>query len=180
MSTSGLIRVTMIRPHMRDIPQVDFPTGFRMRPMRLDEIATWTDVIRDAEEHLEISDDKFMEQFGSDLAAVPERCFFVVDEADTPIGTVSAWYSHDFKDTDYGRIHWMAIRPPYQGRGLGKAALSLAMNRLAEHHERAWLSTATIRIPAIKMYLNFGFLPDIESPSDAEAWQSVLGHSSFR
>ena len=163
----------MIRPNMRNIPQMEFPAGFGIRPMRLDEIPLWTDVQRDAEEYVEIANDLFMQQFGDDLPAVEQRCFFVVNEKGDAVGTISAWYSLDFKGGDWGRIHWVAVRPAYQGRGLGKAALSYTMNRLAEWHDRACLFTATTRIPAIKMYLNFGFEPDLDPPGAQEAWREV-------
>ena len=33
--------------------------------------------------------------------------------------------------------------------------------------------TGTARIPAIKLYLKFGFVPDIKSEQDAEAWRTI-------
>jgi len=165
--------VHMIRPHMDDIPQVPFPEGFSIRPMRRGEAALWTDIERDAEEYVAITDEVFEQEFGDDLQATERRCFFVVDAKGVAVGTISAWYSRDFKGQDYGRIHWVAIRRAYQGQGLGKAALSYAMNRLAEWHERCWLATSTARLPALKLYLDFGFVPDLDPPGAREAWRQV-------
>lgn len=168
----------MIRPNLESIPQVPFPEGFGIRCMRLGEAALWTDIQRDTEEFAPITDGTFEREFGDDLPATQWRCYFVTNEKGAAIGTISAWYSRDFKGQDYGRIHWVAIRPAYQGRGLGKAALSYTLNRMAEWHRRAWLATSTGRVPAVLMYLNFGFLPDMEAPRAREAWEQFRTRAS--
>lgn len=165
--------VNMVRPHLDDIPQVEFPPGFSIRPMKPDETALWTDIQRDAEPHFTPGDELFYQEFGSDLPATTWRCFFIVNDRGVAVATISAWYTRDFKGQDYGRIHWVATRPACRRRGLAKAGMSYALNRLAEWHERAWLGTSTARIPAIKMYLDFGFLPDLEPPGAANAWRQV-------
>jgi beta-glucuronidase len=165
--------VFMIRPHLRDIPQVPFPDGFGIRAMRLDESALWTDIQRDAEPHFPIGDDLFHDQFDDYLQATQWRSFIVTNEKGVGVGVVSAWFDRDFRGRDYGMIHWIAIRQAYQGLGLGKAALSFALYQLSQWHERAFLGTSTKRIPAIKMYLNFGFVPDLNPPGALEVWRDV-------
>ena len=167
------IPVQMIRPHLRDIPQIPFPEGFAIRALRRDEGPLWADVQRDAEELFPIKDDLFAREFGYDPRAVEQRCFFVTNHKGAAVGTISAWYGGRGTGQDWGRIHWVAVRPLYQGRGLGKASLSYAMNRMAEWHEQAWLATSTARLPALAMYLDFGFVPDITPTGALEAWHLV-------
>jgi GNAT superfamily N-acetyltransferase len=165
--------VTMLRPHLRDIPVVECPEGFAIRPMRQGEAALWTDIQRDAEPYFGIGDDLFFRQFGSDLPATTHRCFFIVDDKGSAVATVSAWYSRDFRGGDWGRIHWVATRRAWQRRGLARAGLSYALRLLAEWHDRAMLDTATARLGAIRMYLDFGFVPDMERAGAREAWGKV-------
>jgi GNAT superfamily N-acetyltransferase len=166
--------VDMIRPHLRDIPPVDFPDGFGIRTMRPDEAGLWADVQRDAEPFMDdITEGLFYAEFGTDLPATTRRCFFIVNERGAAVGTISAWYDRDYKGRDYGRIHWVAVRPAFQRLGLAKAGLSHAMRCLARWHERAYLSTQTRRLPAIRLYLDFGFVPDLEPPGAREAWREV-------
>jgi len=165
--------VNMIRADLKNIPQVEFPEGFSIRPMRVDEGAVWVDIHRDAENYLEVTPDMFMREFGGDPEAVPQRCFLIVNARGAAAGTISAWYDRDFRGRDYGRIHWVAVRPAYQRRGLAKAGLSFAMNRLAEWHERAVLTTQTARLAAIRLYLDFGFVPDLVPSGAVEAWREV-------
>lgn len=167
---SNRTSVTMIRPHMNDIPDAPFPSEYGIRPMTLDDIGLWTDIQYDAEQYIEITDRLFYSQFDSDLHAVSRRCFIVTDLRGVGVGTISAWYNRDFKGEDYGQIHWVAIRPSHQGKGLGKAAVSYAMKKLAQWHDRCYLSTATERVAAISLYLSFGFLPDVGEVSAREAW----------
>ncbi len=167
------VSVTMVRPHMRDIPTHEFPERYSIRPMRAGEAALWTDVQRDAEPYYTISDDMFSHAFGSDLAATSWRCYLIVDDKEAAVGTISAWYDRDFKGGDWGRIHFVAVRRAHQGKGLCKAAMTYTMRRLAEWHERAMLTTQVERLGAIKVYLDFGFVPDMEQPVAREAWRLV-------
>ncbi len=166
-------QVNMIRSHLDDIPTFPFPSGFGIRPMTKEDIGLWTDIQRDAEPYLSIKDDTFASEFGDHPEAIQWRCFIVTGPDGRGVGVVSAWYNRDFRGQDYGRVHWIAIRPPCQGMGLGKAALSYVMHKLAQWHERAYLVTHAKRTAAVKMYLNFGFEPDLTPPGALESWKSA-------
>lgn len=165
--------VVMVRPRLDAIPQTPFPAGYGIRPMTPGDIGLWTDIQRDAEPYLRITDDLFEREFGDDLEAVQWRCYIMTDPKGLGVGTVSAWYNRDFYGEDYGRIHWVAVRPACQGKGLGKAALSYALNRLAQWHARCYLVTSTERIPAIRLYLDFGFEPDFRPANARDAWSEL-------
>jgi len=178
----GGIHVDMYRPNLENILQFAFPAGYGIRAMRPGEGALWTDVQRDAEHWLTVDDELFTREFGYDLEATQWRCFFIVNEMGAAVGVISAWYDRDNGGLDFGRIHWVAIRRAYRGKGLVKPAMTHAMNRLAQWHTRACLGTATERLPAIKVYLDFGFLPDMTKPRAHEAWeqvQAVLQHPAL-
>jgi beta-glucuronidase len=170
---AGGSHVTMLRPNLHDIPVFECPEGFAIRPMRPDEGPVWADIHRDAEPFFGIADELFLREFGSDLPAVPRRCFFVVDDKGAAVATASAWYSRQFRGGDWGRIHWVATRRAYRRLGLARAAVSYALRKLAEWHDRAYLDTATARLGAIRLYLDCGFVPDLERDGAAEAWRQV-------
>lgn len=164
----------MIRPHLRDLPSVDFPPGYGIRPMMsVEEGGLWIRVQREAEPYLAIPDDLFHREFGYDPDSVSQRCFFIITTEGEPAGTISAWYDRNFRGQDYGRIHWVAVCPAHQRRGLARAALAFALRRLAQWHQRAYLVTSTRRIPAIRLYLQFGFRPDLEGPEAVSRWREV-------
>lgn len=163
----------MIRPHLNEIPEVKFPSSFDIRPMSREDIGIWTDIQRDADPCLTINRDSFFSIFGDHLEALRWRCFIVTDPSGKGVGVASAWYNRDFRGRDYGRIHWMAIRPAWQGQGLGKATLSYVTEKLAEWHERAYLVTHARRTAAVKMYLDFGFQPLLTTSHALKLWENV-------
>jgi len=173
------VAINMVRAHLRDLPPPVFPDGFGMRALQpgLTDAPLWTDVQRDAVAgEFEIKDDLFAREFGDDLEAIAARCFFITDPANVAVGAISAWRGGRGEDAEnWGRVHWVATRPAFQGRGLGRAGLAFTLNRLAElGHERAWLSTSTACRPALKLYLDAGFTPDLEPAGAREAWHTVL------
>jgi len=90
---------------------------------------------------------------------------------------VAAWPLPDGRGSEgqrYGRVHWVAIVPEMQGKGLSKPMLSVVLDRLRElGHGRAYLTTNTVRTAAINLYLKFGFAPDIRAPHEVGAWRDV-------
>lgn len=165
--------IDMIRDHMRDIPQHPIPEGFVMRPMKADDNSLWVDIWRDAEPYFNIADDTFTQNFGSDPEGISKRCFILNTTKGVSVGTISAWYKPQYRGMDYGLIHWVAIREAYKGRGLGKVIMTFAMNQLAQWHPRAMLNTQNKRLGAVKLYLDFGFVPNLDIPGAIAAWQEV-------
>ena len=167
--------VTMIRDNMENIPQFPIPEGFAIRNYRRNEGHIWTQIQKAAEPYIDIDDGLFMREFKRDLPAMENRSFYLTTDTGEEIGTITAWWQAE----GWGQIHWVAIRPDYQGHGLSKPMMSVAMERLKQSHDRCFLGTSTGRIPAIKLYLDFGFIPDPSRENSREAWTevaSVLEH----
>jgi ribosomal protein S18 acetylase RimI-like enzyme len=73
------------------------------------------------------------------------------------VGTVTAWEG-SFEGERMGRVHWLAVVPEEQGKGLGALLLSVACERLRLlGFERAYLVTSPLRTAAIRLYKRFGF-----------------------
>lgn len=71
-------------------------------------------------------------------------------------------------------MHWVAIAPQAQGRGLSKPLLAAVCRRIRElGDDRAQLGTSTWRIPAVNLYLHFGFVPHIRHDEDRAAWRGI-------
>jgi beta-glucuronidase len=162
--------VDMIRPHLRDIPDVPFPAGYGVRPLHRNEGGLWEDIWRDAEPFFKIENGLFEREFGDDPGAIEQRCYIITGPDGVAVGTISSWYARDIAGLDYGRIHWVATRKAYQGKGIMRAGLSYALRQMAQWHDRAILGTSTGRVGAIKLYLDYGFLPVIDSPRAKEVW----------
>ncbi len=166
----------MVREDLADIPQFGLPPGFSLRWFRPGDEAAWIDIHVRADAHNEFPPGRFAAEFGTDPDVIARRQCYLCNPAGEPIGTTTAWFADDYKGRPYGRVHWVAILPGYQGRGLAKPMLSAVMNRLVElGHVRAMLTTNEVRLPAIGLYLKFGFRPDIDTEEDLRAWRRVRG-----
>lgn len=175
--------VQMVCDEFDDVPQVALPAGYRFRAYRDGDDDVWMTVQRAAEPLINIVDELFETEYGAHRGALAERMWFVETDEGTPVGSISAWWeSGPDVPNDRGRIHWVVVHPEHQRRGLSKPMMTLAMNYMAEHHPGAVLGTSSGRPWAVKVYLDFGFLPDPTQLVEAEtlqAWrdvQSVIEH----
>lgn len=177
----------MVRDDLRGFPIHDLPAGYTFRIYRPGDDAVWTALNRATEPFFEIKPELWGSQFGGDLDALADRMFFVVTGDDEPVGSIAAWWEKDRANPEErGRIHWVMVHPVHQGRGLAKPMMTRAMQRLAQSHSAAVLGTSSGRIWAVKVYLDFGFLPNAaeaaEKPEVMAAWQQVqqrLGHPAL-
>ena len=171
--------VRMIREHMENIPQFPIPEGFAIRNYRSNEGHIWTRIQKAAEPYIDIDDGLFAREFKRDFFAMEDRSFFLTTDTGEEIGTITAWWQPDMDGKTWGQIHWVAVHPDYQGHGLSKPMMSVAMTRLKASHECCFLGTSTGRIAAVKIYLDFGFTPDLSREHSQQAWTevaSVLEH----
>ena len=175
------IPLAMVREDLASLPSLALPEGYRLCTYRHGEENLWAAVEVSVGEFPTVDRalGHFEEEFGPYRDEMESRCVFLRDATDQVIGTTTAWYSRDFHGQEYGRIHWVAIHPDYQGRKLAKPLMAAALERLAESHKRAYLTTQTTSARAIRMYLDFDFVPFIRSERCREGWQllaTVLDH----
>src|SRR5258706_4583132 len=165
----------MVREDLESIPEFALPESYSLRWYRPGDEASWTHIQRRSDDLNQITTELFERQFGSDSALLAARQCFLLDPEGAEIGTGTAWFDHEFEGRDFGRVHWIAIVPQYQGRGLAKPLMTAVCRRLRDlGHARACLSTSSARVKAIRLYLQFGFKPLIQSMEEREAWRSLI------
>lgn len=170
--------VLMVRENLEDLPAHALPPGYSTRAFRKGEAHLWAQVETAAGEFesAEAALARFVHEFGDKLDEMEDRCFFLVDGASgRVIGTATAWYDSSFRGEDYGRVHWVAILPEFQGRKLAKPLMCVVMERLKQSHTKAYLVTHTKCLKAIRMYLDFGFRPFHKYETCEEAWRYLAG-----
>ncbi len=178
------IPVVMVREDLTDLPAFPLPEGYSLRYYRTGEDHHWAEIEVSVAsfDTMDGALAAFEREFGPGRKRMEERCLYLEDPVGRVIGTSTAWYNPAFNGKDYGRIHWIAIRPEYQGRGLAKPLLAASLQRIADFHDRAYLTTQTTSARAINLYLDFDFIP-FETYSrckDGWAWlASVLDHPSL-
>ena len=160
------------------------PSGYSLRLMQPGEADIWAAIEHAAGEFGDTATarDHFREEFEPHPEEIARRCFLLTHDEE-PVGTATAWYSLDPKWPEWGRLHWVGIVPSHQGRGLSRPLVEAAVYRLDELHGRAFLTSQTTSWKAIRVYLDFGFRPDMEADGAGEAWTlmaDVLGRPDLR
>jgi len=177
--TQEYLDIRMIRKNLDAIPEYSVPTGYSIRWYQPGDEQLWRKIHLFADKYTQVTPDLFVREFGSNIPMLAERQCFLIDSKGFPIGTASAWFDNRDEQSP-GRIHWIAIIPEEQGKGLAKTLLSTVCNRLKKlGHSNAYLTTQTVRIPAINLYLKFGFAPAIESERDRQIWQRLQEHLKY-
>ncbi len=166
--------ITMVRQTLDGIPDHPLPDGYRLRPYEPGDRRTWVTIWQATEPFLTITPETFDVEFGDDLPAMPKRCLFLVAPDGADVGTATAWYTRKYRGKAWGRLHWLALLPSHQGRGLSKPLAAAVLKRMRSlGHRRAMLGTQTPRLAAIRTYLDVGFRPDMTAEHAERAWAVV-------
>ena len=174
METQQNVTICMVRPNLDRIPHYHVPPPFTVRRYRPGDEVAWRRIHEAADVYNAFSAETFGREFGSDPALWAARQYYLCDAEGNAIGTGTAWFTSDDQGDGCGLVHWIAVHPQWQGRGLSKPLMTAVCNRLrALGHDRARLTTAAVRLPAISLYLSFGFVPEVETDADRHAWRAV-------
>ena len=154
---------------------VTVPPGYALRPFQSRDVPIWAAIQTAADHYNVITDDLFQATFGSDPSLHHDRILIACDAHGTPVGTAAAWIGEGPR-RGAGRLHWVAVLPTHQGRGLGRALVQQVLTRLAElGHSAAYLTTGAARLAAIHVYDACGFHARIATESDRAAWEAISG-----
>jgi len=166
----------MVRPDLDHLPSYETPGPFSIRRYLPGDEQAWQQIHIEADAYMTFPDSRFVEQFGIDEGHIRDNQFYLCDASGFPVGTATAWHHREEgRAHDDGLVHWVAIVPPHQGKGLSRPLLGAVCHRLRERgFERAYLQTSSARIAALALYLSFGFTPDISEPSQQAVWTRIL------
>jgi GNAT superfamily N-acetyltransferase len=165
--------IRMFHPDLQSTPTFDVPMPLRLKWYAPGDTEKWIDLQRQVECRIPITDALYEHDFGSDEDVLAMRQCFLLDRENRAIGTATAW-SETVRGEVVGRVHWVAIHPEFQHRGLSKPLLAAVCQRMIDlGHDRAFLLTSSERLPAINLYLGFGFVPLLRKVRDENVWREV-------
>ena len=77
-----------------------------------------------------------------------------------------------------GRLHFVALAPEARGLGLARALVHAALAVLVSTYSEVYLTTQPASARAIKLYLDFGFRPELpqdsgERDNQVRVWREV-------
>jgi ribosomal protein S18 acetylase RimI-like enzyme len=106
---------------------------------------------------------------------LPERVFILFDEKGIPCGTASAWSYPFLWGEKTGSIIFVGVIPSHRGNGLGTEMVHYLCNVIKDRGETfSQLGVDNENLPAIKSYLNAGFIPRLSSKEQLDLWNEVF------
>ncbi len=154
----------LFRQNLERIPAYPLPAGYLIRGYRPGDEDGWTDIWQSASlDRMDcIVREMFDPIFDERRSQLARRLLFVQADDGTLVGTCAAWHCRS-RGKRWGGPHWFAVAKDHQGRGLGKCVLAECLRALRSlGHVRSMVGTQTIRLGAVKTYLDLGFAPEDE------------------
>lgn len=129
------------------------PAGYSVRLCREDELETWMALNAESPESLPFLQDYYQRVYQNKGKLFFEKCLFVCDSQDTPVGTCFLWKA-------YGKIttlHWLKVLPQLEGLGLGRGLLSQVLAQAGPEDFPIYLHTHPSCFRTVHLYGEFGF-----------------------
>lgn len=108
-----------------------------------------------------------------DDARIPDDGFFVVTDQDKRLAATAACQIGEHLPGS-ATLHMVKCDPNHRGKGLGRIVTIAAMQYVFEKGiETMFLTTDDFRIPAIKLYLQLGWIPEIDDEEMLNRWRKI-------
>ncbi|MFE7062831.1 GNAT family N-acetyltransferase [Sutcliffiella sp. NPDC057660] len=151
------LNIFMMCPSLNREALTELPEGFHVRNLRKDEMDIWMAMPFDdpetAKEYKPFMEDFFDTTYGLSEELFFEKTLVVCDKYGESVATCLLWKAYGLFYT----IHWFKVLPSYEGKGIGRALLSIIMKDLKQEDYPVYLHTQPGSYRAIKLYSDFGF-----------------------
>ena len=154
------VDVLMRRDKGFPISVYDLPDGFMFSAFNTGDEKAWAKIETSV---LEFSDELdalifFQKEYLPFISELEKRCIFIENDKNEKIATGTAWWCYTGIRRDPW-LHWIAVKPQYQGLGLGKSIVSKIIHLTIEIEgdRELYLHTQTWSHKAIKIYEKYGF-----------------------
>lgn len=153
--------IWMFRSIELPIPKYSLPESYSLSFYQEGDQFAWAEIETAVGEFDETED--ALEYFNRTFTPYPEelkkRMLFISTDSGQKIGTATAWWKETTNGTRYPLVHWVAIKPEYQGKGLSKPLTSRVLKLLQslENNSPIILHTQTWSHVAIRLYKKLGF-----------------------
>lgn len=114
-------------------------------------------------------------------AETVKRTVLVKDQEGVLVGAATLWTGNTFGQI-WQRVHWVAVHPDHQGKGLAKCMLSrmLALYGKLGCDTPIYLTTQTKTYRAVRIYKQMGFQPYLGEKPTNWSYRSELPKATFR
>ena len=158
---------------LENLPTLQCPDGYHIRTYQKDDAVHWARIMDiafvDQGRTAQDTYTQVIDQPNFD----PDGFCFVIHKG-IPIGTACAW-TRGLRDRTIGYIDMLAVLPEHRGYKLGKWLTVFVLYYFkARRVGSVMLDTDDFRLPAIKNYLNLGFVPLAADEKHKERWHAIF------
>lgn len=151
----------MVRPIELPVAEFSLPESFSLSFYQEGDQLAWAEIETDVGEFDQREDalEYFKRTFSPYPQELKKRMLFITTDSGEKIGTATAWWKETADGTRYPLVHWVAVKPEYQGQGLSKPLTSKVLMLLQnlEDNTPIVLHTQTWSHVAIRLYQKLGF-----------------------
>ena len=166
-------QLRMVRPNLENLPKLALPTGYSLRTYLEGDEVHWAHIISDSFGGRERTAQDTENEITSRDVFVPDGFYFATHR-DVPVGTACAW-RQSIDETDVGYVHMVGVVAEHTGHKLGKwVSLAVLYYFRDNGFTCAMLDTDDFRIPAVKTYLNLGFVPVYIEDGQQQRWLDIF------
>ena len=153
-------RMVLKREKETELKSASLPEGFNFVKFKKGDEKSWAEIETSVLEfeNVESAKEYFENKFLSYLSEIERRTLFIENENGEKIATFTAWWRYT-GERRYPFMEWVAVKPGYQGKGLGKAIISEGVKLMVaiEGDCDMYIPTQTWSHKAIKLYRWAGF-----------------------
>ena len=168
----------MVRHGLEKLPKLQCPNGYQIRAYQKGDEVHWARIMdRTFVDLGRTAQDVYANVINQPNFAPNGFCFVI--HKDVPIGTACAW-NRCIRGKPVGYIDMLAVLPEHTGHKLGKWLTVFLLDYFkARHVAYVMLDTDDFRLPAIKNYLNLGFVPTYVRENHVLRWRNVFEKLGF-
>jgi ribosomal protein S18 acetylase RimI-like enzyme len=153
--------IWMYRSHELPVIEQILPEGYYFAFYQEGDEVAWAAIetaVSEFEDEAQALD-YFKQKFIPYSDELKQRMLFVTNSSGEKMATCSAWWKELPNGNRYPLVHWLAVKPDYQGKGIAKAIMSCTLNLLQNFETTApiYLHTQTWSHVAIGLYQKLGF-----------------------
>lgn len=185
--------VVMVRENAENIPAFVLPEGYRFAPFTPADEEKWIRLQAEVTHVQSIEQGKkiFREEFLQAPEDIPcedcpgytdvvKRTVQVKDMQDNLAGVATLWIGDTFGEV-WQRVHWVAVHPAHQGKGLAKCMVARMLRLYTELgcESPIYLTSQTKSYRAVRIYRQMGFVPYMGPKPANWPFRSDLPKESF-
>ena len=185
--------VVMVRENGKNVPAYSLPEGYHFAPFTPCDEENWIRLQLEVTHVESYADGKriFREEFLQAPDCVPcegcpgyeevvKRTVQVKDAAENLVGVATLWMGDTFGAV-WQRVHWVAVHPDHQGKGIAKCMIARMLQLYGElgYDTPIYLTTQTKTYRAVRIYKQMGFAPYMGEKPANWPFRSDLPKESF-